>query len=354
MSDIFISYKREEQATARQIADALEKEGWSVWWDPKLRAGDDFDKIIEAVLNESRCVIVLWSELSIQSDYVRAEASEALEKKKLVPVAIENVTLPFRFKRLHTPRLLNWDGSSESAEFRKLVDDIAEIIGSPKRNRETRRTRSRPSITIDNLKPGKGGATRLPSVEPPTGKLNPGTVFRRQTERRSQGPDTGSREAEEHQDGLGELVEALRITRTAFRVQVTRRDQLVKQMQRRLRIKGTIEYDEFFRRFFKKMTVDEKALFDWIRAITKDQMKEGNAKALAVLERHRQLLVHYPRLVELQQHLRVWLNKYDRIFSRHKDMCVLYVGFGDGVGYPRGLHAEMEEALTNARGKGSA
>jgi len=125
-------------------------------------------------------------------------------------------------------------------------------------------------------------------------------------------------------------------------------------MQRRLRIKGTIEYDEFFRRFFKKMTVDEKALFDWIRAITKDQMKEGNAKALAVLERHRQLLVHYPRLVELQQHLRVWLNKYDRIFSRHKDMCVLYVGFGDGVGYPRGLHAEMEEALTNARGKGSA
>jgi TIR domain len=103
MSDIFISYKREEQATARKLADALEKEGFSVWWDPKLRAGDDFDKVIEAVLNESRCVIVLWSELSVQSDYVRAEASEALEKKKLVPVAIENVNLPFRFKRLHTP-----------------------------------------------------------------------------------------------------------------------------------------------------------------------------------------------------------------------------------------------------------
>jgi hypothetical protein len=117
MSDIFISYKREEQATARKLADALESQGWSVWWDPKLRAGDDFDKIIEAVLNQSRCVIVLWSELSVQSDYVRAEASEALENKKLVPVAIENVTLPFRFKRLHTPKLLNWDGSSESAEF---------------------------------------------------------------------------------------------------------------------------------------------------------------------------------------------------------------------------------------------
>ena len=46
MSDIFISYKREEQPEARKLADALEREGWTVCWDPKLRAGDDFDHII--------------------------------------------------------------------------------------------------------------------------------------------------------------------------------------------------------------------------------------------------------------------------------------------------------------------
>ena len=131
MSDIFISYKREEQPIARKLADALEREGWSVWWDPKLRAGEDFDKIIEAVLNESRCVIVLWSKLSLASDYVRAEASEAMEQKKLVPVAIENIILPFRFKRLHTPKLLNWDGSNQSVEFRRLVEDISALIGEP-------------------------------------------------------------------------------------------------------------------------------------------------------------------------------------------------------------------------------
>ena len=145
MSDIFISYKREEQAQAKKLANALELEGWTVWWDPKLRAGDDFDKIIEAVLNESRCVIVLWSEKSLASDYVRAEASEAMEQKKLVPVAIEDVTLPFRFKRLHTPKLVNWDGSNESAEFRKLVEDISAKIG---------KAAGKPSIAIDNRKPG--------------------------------------------------------------------------------------------------------------------------------------------------------------------------------------------------------
>jgi len=64
MSDIFISYKREEQATARKLANALESEGWTVWW---LRAGEHFDDVIEKALNEAKCVIVMWSKRSVQS-----------------------------------------------------------------------------------------------------------------------------------------------------------------------------------------------------------------------------------------------------------------------------------------------
>ena len=52
----------------------LESEGWTVWWDPKLRAGDDFDEVIEKVLDESRCVIVLWSKMSLKSK-IRASRS---------------------------------------------------------------------------------------------------------------------------------------------------------------------------------------------------------------------------------------------------------------------------------------
>jgi hypothetical protein len=131
MSDIFISYKREDQPTARQLADALEKEGWDVWWDPKLRAGDHFDDVIEKALNEAKCVIVLWSAGSLQSRYVRDEATFALERNKLVPIAIENVELPFRFSSVHTPRLLKWNGSREYAEYHRLVEDIAGLIGRP-------------------------------------------------------------------------------------------------------------------------------------------------------------------------------------------------------------------------------
>ncbi len=131
MSDIFISYKREEQAIARKLANALESEGWSVWWDPKLRSGERFDDVIEKALNEAKCVIVVWSEVSVESRYVRNEATYALEKDKLVPVAIGKVNLPFRFEGIHTQSLLGWDGSKDASDFRRLVESIAAIVGSP-------------------------------------------------------------------------------------------------------------------------------------------------------------------------------------------------------------------------------
>ena len=129
MIDIFISYKREEQPQARMIADALEKKGWTVWWDPKIRAGERFDDVIERALIESKCVVVLWSKQSIVSQYVKDEATYALNRNKLVPILIEDVNLPFRFERINTVQLIDWDGSDKFPGFQKLIIDIISILG---------------------------------------------------------------------------------------------------------------------------------------------------------------------------------------------------------------------------------
>jgi hypothetical protein len=131
MSDLFISYKREEQPAAKRLAFALERQGWSVWWDPQLRVGEHFDDVIEDALQDAKCVIVLWSKQSVDSRYVRDEATYALNKEKLIPVAIEDVNLPFRFSGLQTAQLHGWDGSDTFPGFLKLVADIKSIIGSP-------------------------------------------------------------------------------------------------------------------------------------------------------------------------------------------------------------------------------
>ncbi len=131
MTDIFLSYKREDQKTAKLLAEALGAKGWSVWWDPKLQAGEHFDNVIEKALQEARCVVVLWSAGSIQSQYVKDEASYALKLGKLVPAAIEEVEPPFRFQGLHTADLSGWDGAPGFAALRRLTDDLSARLGAP-------------------------------------------------------------------------------------------------------------------------------------------------------------------------------------------------------------------------------
>lgn len=130
MKDIFISYAHEDRDTARELAGLLEASALSVWWDPQLRAGDDFAKIIDQTLQHVRCVIVLWSSHSVDSRWVRAEANEGLRLEKLVPVLLDESTPPLIFRALHTVKLATSDLHAASAGVQKLVDDVRACMGS--------------------------------------------------------------------------------------------------------------------------------------------------------------------------------------------------------------------------------
>ena len=59
MADIFISYARADRPRAARLAQALEHDGWSVWWDREIPPGRSFDEVIEEALAQARCVIVV-------------------------------------------------------------------------------------------------------------------------------------------------------------------------------------------------------------------------------------------------------------------------------------------------------
>jgi len=126
MADIFLSYASVDRPTARQLADALEACGWSVWWDHRsLRGGQHFDRIIEEAISTAKVVIVVWSKTSVESGWVRDEALLALEEEKLVPLRIDEVHLPLRFKNIHTVDLVSWTGDTEAEPFERLVEDLS-------------------------------------------------------------------------------------------------------------------------------------------------------------------------------------------------------------------------------------
>ena len=68
MSDIFISYSSSDRAKARALAQQLEQEGWSAWWDRTIPPGQSFSVVLEEALAAARCVVVLWSPASVDSD----------------------------------------------------------------------------------------------------------------------------------------------------------------------------------------------------------------------------------------------------------------------------------------------
>ena len=105
MAQVFISYAREDAAAASRLADDLARRGWDVWWDPELIAGQHFDEVIEHELRISGAVVVLWSTHSVESQWVRAEASSAADRNVLVPARLADVDLPLRFINLETADL---------------------------------------------------------------------------------------------------------------------------------------------------------------------------------------------------------------------------------------------------------
>jgi hypothetical protein len=131
MSDIFISYARKDQPRARMLADALAAKGWSVWWDPKIQSGKSFDRVIEQAIAEAKCVVVVWSKYSVNSDWVRAEATNGLERGILISVTIDDaLALPLRFTQVHTESLTEWDGTATSVKFDKVVADISALVAA--------------------------------------------------------------------------------------------------------------------------------------------------------------------------------------------------------------------------------
>ena len=131
MADIFLSYAREDLAKARQLAAALDKQGWSVFWDrTSLLAGQDFEEIIEQAIEQAGCMIVAWSKASKRSDWVRGEANIGRQRKILVPILFEPVDPPIAFSSLHTENFTAWNGNIQSDEFNKLQRAVTRLIGS--------------------------------------------------------------------------------------------------------------------------------------------------------------------------------------------------------------------------------
>ena len=131
MADVFVSYARSDKARVAPLVAAIEAKGWSVWWDPEIDAGQQFDAQIEAALKAAKAVLVVWTPTSVTSRWVRGEAREAADRGTLVPVRFDGATLPMDVRAIHTTDLDGWGDNPQSAAFQGLLRSLSSMIARP-------------------------------------------------------------------------------------------------------------------------------------------------------------------------------------------------------------------------------
>jgi len=128
MADVFVSYARADKARVAPLVAAIESKGWSVWWDPDISPGQEFDDQIDAQLMSAKAVVVVWTPTSVISRWVRGEARDAADRGVLVPVRFEQARLPIDVRAIHTTDLDDWHEDPESASAQSCLLALAAII----------------------------------------------------------------------------------------------------------------------------------------------------------------------------------------------------------------------------------
>jgi uncharacterized membrane protein YhaH (DUF805 family) len=122
MTDVFISYAREDGAQAERIARGLEAMGLSVFWDNEIPPGQTWADYIESKLNQCAAAVVLWSEHSTKSQWVREEAR--MGRSKLIPAKLDASEPPFGFGDVQAADLSQWGGDYNHPQWGRFANAV--------------------------------------------------------------------------------------------------------------------------------------------------------------------------------------------------------------------------------------
>src|SRR6201996_8409079 len=129
--EIFISYRRADEAWARLLHEQLKAQGVEAWYDAHVGAGEDWRVATARALEDSRIFVLLFSENAAQSSDIAKElAAATLEKKLIIPVRLQNIAPKGAF--LYELASRNWINAYEDTEAKlaELAKSLAHLVRS--------------------------------------------------------------------------------------------------------------------------------------------------------------------------------------------------------------------------------
>lgn len=167
MSHIFISYSRKNLDCARKIARQFEAKGFKVWIDlDSIEGGTDWRGSIQSAIPQAAAMLLLWSDDSKKSLYVKKEVELALNESfirpdfRIIPALMSDLTAVPLWEEIK-----NLNGRAiytcSTKEIADLIDEFAKFVPPTRRK-----------LDFDRAKPlgdhaGKIGLSRVPLVAVP-------------------------------------------------------------------------------------------------------------------------------------------------------------------------------------------
>lgn len=132
---IFLSpTKSEDRDWAKKIDALIRSADYTTWWDTSLETGERYNDRIDVELRAAKAAIVIWSERSWVSAWVKEEALFARDRDKLLPTRIDDVDIGVPFYSLQTVDLRNWNGDHDAPPARALIESLERF--APKKLRK--------------------------------------------------------------------------------------------------------------------------------------------------------------------------------------------------------------------------
>lgn len=135
MSDVFISYSRNNGDAVKRIQNSLSRRGIDVWIDNEdIGTGTRWDMQIEEGIRKCSKVLIVLSKSSVESQNVSDEWSYALEKEKhIIPVLLEECEVPMRIASLQRIEFLDDFDSGMEKLATAIKDSSKDVITKPKK-----------------------------------------------------------------------------------------------------------------------------------------------------------------------------------------------------------------------------
>ena len=129
--EIFISYRRADEAWARLLHGQLQAEGVEAWYDAQVGAGQDWRTATAKALQAWRIFVLLFSAGRRGIEDIAKELAAAIFAKKLImPVRMENIEPNGAF--LYELASRNWVNAFENTEAKlaELAQSLAKLVKS--------------------------------------------------------------------------------------------------------------------------------------------------------------------------------------------------------------------------------